>query len=321
MSKPTHAPLAFDLAGISLKNPVFVASGTFGYGEEFKDLIDLNQLGGIMTKGTTLKPRAGNPQPRLAETSSGLINSIGLQNDGVEAVKSRLLPFLAQFDTAILVNVSAGSIEEYCQVVTALQDTTISGIELNISCPNVAHGMDFGRNAKEAANLVAHVKKVCRLPLIVKLSPNVTNIREMATAVVESGADALSLINTVLGIGFLSSGTASHHGGDINPNALLGGFSGPAVKPIALRMVYEVAQVVDVPIIGMGGIVTWEDALEFILCGAHAVAVGTGNFLAPDTSIKVIKGLQNYCERKQLHHLHDLRGKVNLHGGAKTAHP
>ena len=306
-------PLAVNIAGIAMKNPVLVASGTFGYGEEFKDLIDLNQLGGIMTKGTTLEPRQGNPQPRLAETACGLINSIGLQNYGVKEVKKKWLPFLGEFQTAVIVNVSAGSIEEYCEVIQQLNgNPVVKGIELNISCPNVAHGMDFGRDPDQAAKLVESVKKICSFPLIVKLSPNVTSIQTISKKVVGAGADALSLINTVLGLGFLSSGTAAHHGGEVNRKALIGGLSGPAVKPIALRMVYEVAQVVDVPIIGMGGITTWEEALEFILCGAHAVAVGTANFLSPDTSLQIIKGLEKYCQDKGLSHIHELRGKLEL---------
>lgn len=314
-SSPPSA-LACNLAGIQLKNPVLVASGTFGYGEEMHTLIDLNLLGGLITKGTTLKPREGNPQPRLVETPSGLINSIGLQNYGVDEVSNRLLPFLRKFETAVFVNVSGGNIEEYCKIVQRLADSdVVKGIELNISCPNVAHGMDFGRDAIRAAQLVTAVKRVCPFPLIVKLSPNVTDIQSMAKSVVAAGADVISLINTVLGLGFLSSGTANYHGGTVSQIALMGGLSGPVIKPIALRMVYEVAQVVDVPIIGMGGITTWEDAVEFFLCGAHAVAIGTANFLAPDTSIQVIEGLEKYCQQNKLTHIHELRGKVDLRQG------
>jgi len=276
-----------DIAGIKMKNPVMAASGTFGFGEEYAELYDLNKLGAIVTKSVTLKPRSGNPPPRICETPSGMLNSIGLQNDGLEAFITKHLPFLSKYSTPIIVNVAGETMEEYAEVVKALsKESKVAGIELNISCPNVKKGgMAFGVDPQLTEEIVKKVRPLAGKPLIVKLSPNVTDITVIAKAAVNAGADALSLINTVLGMAI-----------DIKTKkpklaTITGGLSGPAIKPIAVRMVWQVAQVVNVPIIGIGGIMTADDVQEFLLAGASAVQVGTGNLVDADCALRIIENL------------------------------
>lgn len=288
--------LKVNIAGIEMKNPVMTASGTFGYGEEFGDFINIEKLGAIVVKGTTLHNREGNKPPRMAETPAGMLNAVGLQNKGVDYLIANYLPTLAKKNVAVLVNVSGSDQEEYLAVVKKLRgQPAVAGIELNISCPNVKKGgMAFGTKPEMAAELVAQVRKVADKPLIVKLSPNVTDIVAVATAVENAGADALSLINTLLGMGI-----------DIESrkpllSTITGGLSGPAIKPVALRMVWQVAQKVKIPIIGMGGISCWQDAVEFLLAGATAVSVGTANFVDPQVTIKIIAGLRKYLEERSI---------------------
>lgn len=279
-----------NLAGIEMKNPVMVASGTFGWGEEYAELVDINKLGAIVTKSVTLNPREGNPPPRIVETPAGMLNSIGLQNDGLQVFLEKQLPFLSKFDTPVIVNVAGETTDEYLAVVEALsKEAKVAGIELNISCPNVKKGcMTFGVESEMTKSLVSAIRKKTKKPLIVKLTPNVTDITVIAKAAVDGGADALSLINTVLGMAIdiktrkpkLANGT--------------GGLSGPAIRPIAIRCVWQVAQAVKVPIIGIGGIMTGEDAYEFILAGAKAVQVGTANFVDVEAAVKVIEGLKKF---------------------------
>ncbi|MGI6225847.1 MAG: dihydroorotate dehydrogenase [Peptococcales bacterium] len=282
--------LTVNIAGIKMKNPVLTASGCFGYGREYNELYDISKLGGIMTKGTTLEPKLGNHPPRLAETPAGMLNSIGLQNPGVAKVISEEIPWLRKFDVATIVNIAGYSVEEFEELALRLDSVEgVAGLELNISCPNVkGGGMAFGTDPQTAQQVVKKVRAKTKLPLIVKLSPNVTEITEIAKAVEDAGADAISLINTLLGMAI-----------DVKIRKpvlanIMGGLSGPAVKPIAVRMVYQVAKAVQVPIIGMGGITNHLDALEFILAGASAVALGAGNFYDPFSPLKVIEGLQEW---------------------------
>ncbi|MCX5750854.1 MAG: dihydroorotate dehydrogenase [Candidatus Saganbacteria bacterium] len=282
--------LAVEIAGIKMKNPVMVASGTFGYGKEFEPFLDLNKLGAIITKTITLNPREGNPPPRICETPSGMLNTIGLQNKGVKNFIQEVLPFFAKLNTPLIANIAGETMDEYVEVAKILtREAVVKGLELNISCPNVKKGgVAFGVNPTITEELVKKVRKATHLPLIVKLTPNVTDIVIMAEAAVAGGADAVSLINTILGMAI-----------DINTkkpklSMTVGGLSGPAIKPVAVRMVWQVAQVVKVPVIGIGGITTWEDAAEFMLAGAKAVQVGTANLINPDSVIQVIEGLENY---------------------------
>ena len=284
------AKLETEIAGIRMKNPVMTASGTFGYGKEFDPYIDLNKLGAIVTKTITLKPRKGNPPPRICETAAGMLNTIGLQNEGVKNFIDNALPFLAKFDTPLIVNIAGESIEEYVELATILsKEKTVKGLELNISCPNVKKGgIAFGVNPTITEDLVKQVRKRTKLPLIVKLTPNVTDITIMAKAAEVGGADAISLINTLLGMAI-----------DIKTkkpklSMTVGGLSGPAIKPVALRMVWQAAQAVKIPVIGVGGITTWEDVVEFMLAGASAVQVGTANFVDPEATIKIIEGLKAF---------------------------
>ncbi len=305
--------LSVELAGIKLKNPVLTASGTFGFGECFTDFFPVSELGALVVKGVTLEPRHGNPPPRLAETPAGLLNSIGLENPGVEKVLAEYLPPLAGAGTPVIVNIAGNTVEDYCQVAEKLNSSpVVSALEVNISCPNVkAGGIAFGSKPEMAAAVISAVKKHTRLPVIAKLSPNVTDIVEMALAVEEAGADAVSLINTLLGMSI-----------DVRKRKpvlanIMGGLSGPAVKPIAVRMVWQVSQKVKVPVIGMGGILTAEDALEFILAGATAVAIGTGQLINPSCCVDVIQGLTEYCREHKVARLGDLRGaawKEGLNG-------
>ena len=294
-----------NLAGVELKNPVMVASGTFGSGIEYSEFVDLSKLGAVVTKGVANVPWPGNPTPRIAETYGGMINAIGLQNPGIDVFCKRDIPFLKQYDTKIIVNVCGKSESDYIEVVERLADEPVDMLEINISCPNVKEGgIAFGQNAANIEHITKAIKKVAKQPVIMKLSPNVTDITEMARAAEAGGADVLSLINTITGMKI-----------DINRQTFAvanktGGLSGPAVKPVAVRMVYQVANAVKVPIIGMGGIASAEDALEFILAGATAVSVGTANFHNPRTTLEVVKGIEEYMIRKGVEDINDLIGIV-----------
>ena len=299
--------LAVNIAGIKMKTPVMAASGTFGFGLEYSDFVDLNKIGAVVVKGTTLKPRAGNIGRRIAETPAGMLNSIGLENPGVEKFLQTILPKLTQYDVPIIVNISGSTIAEYGELAALLTVPGVAGLELNISCPNVKEGgIAFGTQCHSAAAVVEMAKRNTNLPVIVKLSPNVTDIVAMAQAVEQAGADAISLINTLLGMAI-----DIHKWKPVLGN-VVGGLSGPAVKPIAVRMVWQVAQAVNVPIIGMGGIVTADDAIEFMLAGASAVAVGTGNFVNPCATQSVAEGIKDYLEKRGLSNVNQLVGKVNV---------
>ena len=277
------------IAGVEWNNPVTVASGTFGSGEEYSEFVDLNRLGAVTTKGVANVPWPGNPTPRVAEIHSGMMNAIGLQNPGIDVFCKRDIPFLRQYDTKIIVNVCGRSTEDYCEVVERLANEDVDMLEINISCPNVKEGgIAFGQNPKAAEEITRAVKKYAKQPVIMKLSPNVTSISEMAKAVEAGGADAISLINTLTGMKI-----------DINRKTFAlanktGGVSGPAIHPIAVRMVYEAANAVNVPIIGMGGIETAEDAIEMLLVGASAVSVGTANFYNPNVTMEIVDGIARY---------------------------
>ncbi|HXY55675.1 MAG TPA: dihydroorotate dehydrogenase [Nitrospirota bacterium] len=304
-SKPT---LSIDFAGIKLKNPVLTASGTFGYGEEFAEFIDLSRLGGVIVKGISLKPIKGNPPPRIWETPSGMLNAIGLENPGVDVFLSEKLPYLRKCDTAVIVNMFGYSLEEYVGVAERLDGAPgISGIEVNISCPNVkAGGMAFGTDLTATFDLLSAVRKATRLPLIAKLSPNVTDVTDFAKAARDAGCDGLSLINTLLGMAI-----------DVRCRRprlanCTGGLSGPAIRPVAVRMVWQVARAVPLPIIGMGGIVTGEDAMEFILAGASAVAVGTANFINPRATLEVLSGIERVMAEQGVGDIKSLIGKVSV---------
>lgn len=297
--------LKVDLAGVTLNNPIMTASGTFGSGEEYSEFVDLNRLGAVVTKGVANVPWEGNPTPRVAEVYGGMLNAIGLQNPGIDLFVERDIPFLTQFDTKIIVNVCGRTTEDYCEVVERLSDQPVDMLEINISCPNVKEGgIAFGQDPKALYDITKAVKAKAKQPIIMKLSPNVTDITEMAKAAVDAGSDALSLINTLTGMKI-----------DIERRDFVlanktGGMSGPAIKPVAVRMVYQVANAVDVPIIGMGGISTAEDALEFIMAGATAVSVGTANFINPATTLEVVDGIKTYMERHQINDINELIGCV-----------
>lgn len=293
------------IAGVELKNPVMTASGTFGSGMEYSEFVDLNRLGAVVTKGVANVPWPGNPTPRIAETCGGMMNAIGLQNPGIDTFVKRDLPFLQDYDTRVIVNVCGKSTEDYCEVVERLADEPADLLEINISCPNVKEGgIAFGQNPKAVEEITREIKKRAKQPIIMKLSPNVTDITETARAAEAGGADALSLINTLTGMKI-----------DINRRTFAlanktGGVSGPAIKPIAVRMVYQTAQAVSLPIIGMGGIACAEDALEFILAGATAVSVGTANFHNPMTTVEVIEGIEAYMRKYQISDIKELIGAV-----------
>lgn len=299
--------LAVNIGGIIMKNPVTTASGTFGFGPEYAPYIDLNRLGAIVVKGTTLEPKAGNPTPRLVETPAGILNSIGLQNPGVEHFIDEALPFLAGCDVPVIVNISGDTVEDYARLAARLSRAGgVAGLEVNISCPNVKKGgMQFGADPVMAAEVTRAVKENTTLPVIVKLSPNVTSIVSVAEKVAEAGADALSLINTLLGMS-IDIKTRRPILGNI-----MGGLSGPAIRPVAVRMVWQVYQAVKLPIIGMGGIVTAEDAIEFILAGASAVAVGTANFVNPRATIDVLEGIESYLRENGVSDLKELIGAAH----------
>jgi len=292
--------LSINIAGLKFKNPVTTASGTFGYGVEFADFIDIGLLGGIFVKAVTGKNRDGNPYPRMAETASGMLNSVGLQNKGVDHFCREIYPLIRDFKTHMIVNVSGSTLEEYVEVAERINELDrIPAIELNISCPNVKQGgMAFGTVPATAMEVTKAVRKVYKKVLMVKLSPNVTNIVEMAQAVVDGGADVLTLINTLLGIAIDAEKRRPVL------STITGGLSGPAIKPVALRMVWQVHQAVNVPIIGLGGIMNASDAIEFILAGASAVQVGTANFIDPTISLKIISGIEDYLNK---HHIASVR--------------
>lgn len=295
-----------NIAGVEWNNPVTVASGTFGSGAEYSDFVDLNQIGAVTTKGVANIPWAGNPTPRIAETYGGMINAIGLQNPGIDLFVKRDIPYLKQYpNTRIIVNVCGKSTEDYCEVVERLAEESVDMLEINISCPNVKEGgIAFGQDPKAVEAITKEMKKRAKQPVIMKLSPNVTDIVEMAKAAEAGGADALSLINTLTGMKI-----------DVNRRTFAlanktGGLSGPAIKPVAVRMVYQVAQAVNVPIIGMGGIMCAEDALEFIMAGASAVSIGTANFHNPKVTLEVIEGIKQYCEANGIKDINELVGCV-----------
>jgi dihydroorotate dehydrogenase (NAD+) catalytic subunit len=295
-----------DIGNLKLKNPVLVASGTFGYGDELSELFDVGQLGGIVTKSLTLKPRVGNPPPRIVETPCGMLNSIGLANIGVNRFIAEKLPILRNFKTAIIVNVAGKRVEDYPEVVKRIEDAGgVDAYEINISCPNVKEGgLEFGTSREITGKIVSSVRKVTGKTLIVKLTPNVTKVSEIAKVCKDEGADAVSLINTVVGMAI-----------DIKTrkpklSTITGGLSGPAIKPIAIAKVFEVFQNVDIPIIGIGGIMNWMDAVEFLIAGARAVQVGTANFVDPTASIQILNGIISYCEENGISDINDLIGSI-----------
>lgn len=294
--------LEVEIAGIKFKNPVLTASGTFGYGLDFAELIDLNRLGGFCSKGLSPKPMKGNPPPRIVETHGGMLNAIGLQNIGARAFVTDKLPLLSKYDTKVIANVFGYSLEEYVEAIEILNDGEgISAYELNISCPNVKQGgIVIGNSPTAAAEVTEAVKRVAKRPVIVKLSPNVTSIKELALAVQSAGADAFSLINTLVG---MSIDIYTRRPRIAN---VTGGLSGPAVKPVAVRMCYEVAQVANIPIIGIGGIANWMDAVEFFIAGATAIQVGTANYYDPCCTMKIIDGLSDYCQKQNISHISEL---------------
>ncbi|MBP2637606.1 MAG: pyrD [Firmicutes bacterium] len=298
--------LAVNIAGIQMKTPVMTASGTFGFGLEYSDFVDLNQVGAIVVKGTTLLPKVGNSGRRIAETPAGMMNCIGLENPGVDEFIMTTMPKLKSYESSVIVNISGNTVEDYGELAAKLDKSGIAGLELNISCPNVKQGgIAFGTCPDSASEVVREVKKKTSLPVIVKLSPNVTDIVLMAKAVESAGADAISLINTLLGMAIDIKTWRPVLGNTV------GGLSGPAVKPVAVRMVYQVAKAVQVPIIGMGGIMTAEDAIEFLLAGASAVAVGTANFVNPYAAVEVAEGIKTYLTNRGLTQVSELVGKVN----------
>ena len=293
------------IAGVEFKNPVMTASGTFGSGMEYSEFVDLNCLGAVVTKGVANVPWEGNPTPRVMETYGGMLNAIGLQNPGIDVFIERDIPFLKRFDTKIIVNVCGRTVEDYIEVVEKLGDQPVDMLEINVSCPNVSHGgIAFGQNPDCLYDITKQIKAKAKQPIIMKLSPNVTDITEMARAAESAGSDALSLINTITGMKI-----------DIHKRAFAlanktGGLSGPAIKPVAVRMVYQAAQAVKIPIIGMGGIANAEDAIEFMLAGATGVAVGAMNFVNPYTTAEVVKGIEEYMERYHVENLTELVGAV-----------
>lgn len=305
-----NVDLSIKLGRISLNNPILVAAGTFGFGEEYAKLIDLNKLGGIITKTVTLKPREGNPPPRLAETPAGLLNAIGLENPGIDVFLKEKMPFLSQFEAALIVNIAGEKEEDYLSLAERLNEKErIDALEINISCPNVKEkGLVFGTDPGRTFSLVKRLREVTNIPLIIKLTPNVTDISEIAQAAEEAGAEALSLINTIMGMS-IDVETRRPKLGNIT-----GGLSGPAVRPIAVRMVRDVFQKVSLPIIGMGGITCSEDALEFILAGASAVAIGTANFIDSRTAPRIVEGIKEYMQRKSIENFEDLIGWVEDSG-------
>lgn len=298
--------LSVDIAGIAMGNPVMVASGTFGFGQEYNDFYDINRLGAIVTKGLTLLPKTGNPPPRIHETPAGMLNSVGLENPGVEEFIKKEWPYLSKLNIPVIANIDGDTAEDYHKLAKRLSTLdNLAALEVNISCPNVEKGgLAFGQEPESAYEVTQAVREATNLPIIVKLSPNITHIQKIAEAAVSAGADAISLINTLLGMAI------DIHNQRPVFSRTFAGLSGPAVKPVALRMVWEVYQAVNVPIIGMGGITTWQDAVEFILAGASAIAIGTANFINPMTPIEIIEGLKTYLYLKELN-LQDLIGAAH----------
>lgn len=302
------ADLRVNIGNLALKNPVMTASGTFGYGEEFADLVDLSAIGGIIVKGTTLHKREGNPYPRMAETPSGMLNAVGLQNKGVHYFVDQIYPRIKDIDSQMIVNVSGSCVEDYAETAAIINDLEkIPAIELNISCPNVKHGgMTFGVQPQAAAEVVIAVRKAYKKTLIVKLTPNVTDITEIAKAVEGAGADAVSLINTMLGMAI-----------DVDKrkpilSTVTGGLSGPAIKPVALRMVWQVAKAVGVPVVGLGGIMNADDAIAFLLAGATAIEIGTANFIDPAVTVKVAEGINAYLDRHGYRSVKEIIGALEV---------
>lgn len=302
------ADLSVNIGKLSMKNPVMTASGTFGYGLEFADFVDLERIGGIIVKGTTLHHREGNPYPRMAETPMGMLNAVGLQNKGVHYFAEHIYPQIKDIQTNMIVNVSGSQIEDYAETASIINGLEqIPAIELNISCPNVKQGgMAFGVTAKGAAEVVSAVRKVYDKTLIVKLSPNVTDITEIARAVEGAGADSVSLINTLLGMAIDAEKRRPIL------STVTGGMSGAAVKPIALRMVWQVAKAVNIPVIGLGGIMNWKDAVEFMLAGASAIQIGTANFIDPAVTVKVAEGINDYLDRHSFSSVRDIIGALEV---------
>jgi dihydroorotate dehydrogenase (NAD+) catalytic subunit len=312
MKSKTIPQMAVQLGSLQLKNPVMTASGTFGYGEEYADYVDLNRLGAIVVKGLSLRPRLGNPPPRIMETASGMLNAVGLQNIGVDAFIEEKLPFLRKYNVAVIANIYGESYNEYQQVAKRLSSVKgVHALEVNVSCPNVQKGgLSFGANPKIAAMVTRKVKEETDLPVIVKLTPNVTDIAAIAVAVEKAGADAISLINTLAGMSI-----------DINKRAphlknITGGLSGPAIKPVALRMVWQVVKCVSIPVIGIGGIMTARDALEFLMLGAKAIQVGTANFINPHATIDILEGMQNFLKSNKIKNINDFIGTFKEGGSS-----
>ena len=303
--------LKVEIAGIKLKNPVMTASGTFGYGQEYAPFVDLNRLGAMILKGITLKPKMGNLPPRIIETPSGMLNAIGLQNVGVEMLIREKLPYLQKFNTPVIINISGDTIEEYVELAERLGEVSkemgVTGLEVNISCPNDKKGgMVWGTDAKATYEIINSIRKTTSLPLIVKLTPNVTNIKTIAQAAEEAGADALSLINTLVGM------TVDIDSRKPKLANISGGLSGPAVKPVALWLVWQVFQTVNIPVIGIGGIIKVEDALEFIIAGARAIEIGTANFVNPRVTIEIIEGIEKYLIENNIKDINELVGSMKI---------
>jgi dihydroorotate dehydrogenase (NAD+) catalytic subunit len=299
--------LQVDLGGLVLKNPVTVASGTFGFGGEFSKIFDLSLIGGISVKGLTLKPRLGNISPRITETYGGMINSVGLENPGVEEFVDKEIPFLSQYDVKIIANINGNSIDEYVEMARILDDTAVHSLEINISCPNVKHGgVHFGTNPEMVEAVTRAVRKATNKHIIVKLSPNVTDIVQIASAAERGGANAVSLINTLMGMKI-----------DINTRKplignVMGGFSGPAIKPVAIRMVYQVKKALNIPILGLGGIMNGDDAIEMMIAGATAIATGTANMIDPYAPIKTLKGIEDYMDSHGVNDINEIIGSVRV---------
>lgn len=300
--------ISIKLGDLELKNPVMTASGTFGYGEEYASVIDINQLGAIVVKGISLKPMPGNPPPRIFETPAGMLNAIGLANIGIESFLTDKLPWLRTLDTKTIVNIYGHSIDEYGELASALKDVDgVSAVEVNISCPNVDKGgLVFGKDPDISARVTETVVKNTNKPVIVKLTPNVSDITILATAVEQAGAHCVSLINTLTGMA-IDIETGKPRLGNIS-----GGLSGPAIKPVALHMVYQVAKAVKIPVIGIGGILNAQDALEFLIAGASAVQVGTANFINPKATLEIIEGIKSYCKKKKLKNIQEITGSINI---------
>ncbi len=300
--------LSVNIAGLKLKNPILLASGTVGYGYEISNFIDLNTIGGIVTKSISLKPRKGNPPQRIVETPSGMLNAIGLANVGIEEFINEKLPFLAAYDTAVICNIAASSVDEYVECVSLLKgNDTVKGFEINVSCPNVKEGgLIFGNDIRYVSEITGKVKKVADKPVIIKLSPNTSNISEFASAAKENGADAVSAINTLVGTSF-----------DIDTRKpkiqnVTGGLSGPAIKPVALAKVLEISRKCDIPVIGIGGISTWEDVIEFMIVGSTAVQIGTLNFIDPTAPVSMVSQLEDFCNRKKIEQIKSITASYEL---------